>query len=176
MTDKGLRVQFELIDEGDIAEYRGEPFTGIGLETFANGEIRCELAFVDGLQNGPAREWSESGRLVGETWYVDGIQHGVAREWNEDGSLRQRTTFDRGVTIEDVHFDSGGQVVTRFRMDPSSAEAELLALMAPAQSGVAPDGSPSVAPEAGAPSSAPRVNAGIGQTPEGDGGDGKDGQ
>ena len=45
-----------------------------------------------------------------------------------------------------------------------------------AQSSVAPDGSPSVAPEAGAPSSAPRVNAGIGQTPEGDGGDGKDGQ
>ena len=46
----------------------------------------------------------------------------------------------------------------------------------PAQSSVAPDGSASVAPEAGAPSSAPRVNAGIGQTPEGDGGDGKDGQ
>ena len=45
-----------------------------------------------------------------------------------------------------------------------------------AQSSVAPDGSPSVAPEAGAPSSAPRVNAGIGQTPDGDGGDGKDGQ
>ncbi len=48
--------------------------------------------------------------------------------------------------------------------------------MTPAQSSVAPDGSPSVAPDAGAPSSAPRVNAGIGQTPEGDGGDGKDGQ
>ena len=47
--------------------------------------------------------------------------------------------------------------------------------MEPAQSSVAPDGAPSVAPEAGAPSSAPRVNAGIGQTPEGDGGNGKDG-
>ncbi len=45
-----------------------------------------------------------------------------------------------------------------------------------AQSSVAPDGSPSVAPEAGAPSSAPRVNAGIGPAPESDDGDDKNGQ
>ncbi len=45
----------------------------------------------------------------------------------------------------------------------------------PAQSGVAPDGSSSLAPP-GAPSSAPRVNAGIGPTPESDDGDDKNGQ
>jgi hypothetical protein len=45
----------------------------------------------------------------------------------------------------------------------------------PAQSDVAPDGSPSVAPP-GAPSSALRVNAGIGPAPESDEGDDKNGQ
>jgi hypothetical protein len=46
---------------------------------------------------------------------------------------------------------------------------------AAAESSVAPDGSLSLAP-AGAPSSAPRVNAGIGPTPESDDGDDKNGQ
>lgn len=45
----------------------------------------------------------------------------------------------------------------------------------PAQSSVAPDGSPSLAPP-GAPSSAPRVNADIGPAPESDDGDDKKGQ
>ncbi len=44
-----------------------------------------------------------------------------------------------------------------------------------AQSDVAPDGSSSLAPP-GAPSSAPRVNAGIGPAPESDDGDDKNGQ
>ncbi len=76
-------------------------------------------------------------------------------------------------TLVDAMFSQKGALQTIIVGEPSDLS---WGLDWPAQSSVAPDGSPSVAPEAGAPSSAPRVNAGIGQTPEGDGGDGKDGQ
>jgi hypothetical protein len=55
-------------DENLIYTYRGERFTGVGYEDVPGRGLE-EISYVDGLQEGPARDWYPSGQLRGETMF-----------------------------------------------------------------------------------------------------------
>jgi antitoxin component YwqK of YwqJK toxin-antitoxin module len=53
-------------DENLVCTYEGERFTGVGYKDVP-GYAVSEISHVDGLQEGPAREWYPSGQLKAET-------------------------------------------------------------------------------------------------------------
>ena len=118
-------------------------------------------------------------RLALAQWQLaETDQHDWQAKWDAVSAsiMRQRLDENNQLSEADKSWFRQAALPSAPPILLSSVVAQDAAHRVSAQSSVAPGGSPSVAPEAGAPTSAPRVTAGMGQTPEGDGGDGKDGQ
>lgn len=105
--------------------YRGELFTGVCYEQMADGRY-SELAYVDGVQHGWAREWSASGLLQSETEYRRGMPHGDERSYDEEGFLVRAATFEHGVTVRSETYDRSGAVVEAFEIGPDDPYFDLL--------------------------------------------------
>ncbi|GGK05300.1 hypothetical protein GCM10010123_38960 [Pilimelia anulata] len=104
MTESGNsmpRVSDEHLDFDDdqVFYFEGRRFTGI---SFSDEPVRSEISYVNGLQNGPARDWYSSGGLMSETNYRDDVKHGEEREYFEDGLLKARRLYENGVLVSEV--------------------------------------------------------------------------
>lgn len=76
-----------------VMHYRGEPFTGVSYGVMEDG-TRSELTYVNGLQEGPARDWDASGRLrVEESWRAN-VRHGPSRTYDESGAVISEEWWD----------------------------------------------------------------------------------
>ena len=53
-----------------------------------NGNKHFESTYVDGLQEGPAKEWEEDGALYKEMVYHKGKMHGAWMEWYGNGKKK----------------------------------------------------------------------------------------
>jgi antitoxin component YwqK of YwqJK toxin-antitoxin module len=115
-----LRVPDELLDYNEelFYTYNGESFTGIGY-TDVSGYGRSEISYVDGAQDGPARDWYPSGQLKYEANYRVNTRHGSTREFREDGSLASEVTYDHGVLVRSVAYDSEGKAVDHYEISES---------------------------------------------------------
>ena len=58
--------------------------------------MRC--TFKQGLQQGLAREWNDSGRLIFEAWYAEGAPDGTVKTWYPDGQLQSLTFLKRALS------------------------------------------------------------------------------
>jgi hypothetical protein len=98
---EGRRVPDSQIDfDADLVYYvSGERFTGVGYEDVP-GYGRSEVSYLDGIQEGPARDWYPSGQLRYEANYVDGLLDGYVRKYLEDGSLVLEEMYIKGVKAE----------------------------------------------------------------------------
>ncbi|XKK39098.1 hypothetical protein HFP72_32635 [Nocardiopsis sp. ARC36] len=76
------------------ALFLGKPFTGEAVEKSGDKVISL-TTFAGGVEDGPKKEWYESGQLrsEGEVRHPRGAV-GVWREWSESGQLTQRKEFD----------------------------------------------------------------------------------
>lgn len=121
-----LRVPDELLDYNEelFYTYNGESFTGIGYADVP-GHGLSEISYVDGAQDGPARDWYPSGQLKYEANYKKNTRHGNTREFREDGSLFSETVYDHGVLVQSVTYDSQGKVVDHYEVsegDPNFSQ------------------------------------------------------
>ncbi len=105
-----------------------EPFTGIFLEKWSNGNNKREFHFKNGVQDGKTnrwyengqkssegnrkkgkphgrqRSWNEMGRKEGEFNYKNGIKHGRHVTWLTDGNIMGESVYENGIEISSSNF------------------------------------------------------------------------
>ena len=89
------RVPSDALDESDdtLTLLDGERFTGIAEDRFADGGIRFETEYRNGILDGTSRTYWPSGDVRQETWYDYGIRL-RQRSWHESGTAREDAVFD----------------------------------------------------------------------------------
>lgn len=103
----------------------GLPFTGIAYEDSV--ELgRSEVAYRNGVQEGPARDWYPDGTLKGESHYVEGTLHGPSREYDVSGRLGSESHFEYGIRVTLRRYVADGKVAESEQLDPHGDEARLL--------------------------------------------------
>ncbi|WP_075926938.1 toxin-antitoxin system YwqK family antitoxin [Nocardiopsis sp. CNR-923] len=76
-----------------ITLLNGEPFTGEGVETDADGNILTLSNYVDGHEDGAQREWYSDGTRRSEGIVENGHPVGEWKQWHTNGQLAQIKTF-----------------------------------------------------------------------------------
>lgn len=112
-------------DENLVYTYQGERFTGVGYDEVP-GYGLSEISYVDGLQEGPTRDWYPSGQLKSEWMYRANARHGHSREYREDGTLVSEAIYEYGVRVRSRTFAEDGSVVDRFDLSEESPTFKLL--------------------------------------------------
>ncbi len=104
------RVPMEgiLEDEELVAWLDGELFTGVAFEKNGPCGIASEVTYVDGLQEGLARDRYPSGQMKASTWYRGGVQHGEEKEWYSDGSRKLEAAYEFGILLEKKTWSDDG--------------------------------------------------------------------
>lgn len=99
--------------------YRGQPFTGLAIKTYA-GKRLSETRFENGLKQGLARRWYPETELIYyEYSYDHNSLHGINRVWYENGQLKSESEEAHGITLRRTTWDQTGDVVESFELDPS---------------------------------------------------------
>ncbi len=65
------------------------PFTGLNEDFHPNGRLWFRITIKDGLPDGKAEFWYESGVKKSELHYAKGVIVGLQRKWSEDGELME---------------------------------------------------------------------------------------
>lgn len=113
MSDRGRRIDTRLDDvEWDDAMtllHKGEPVTGEVVETTVDGFVVSSDHYVDGVLEGPTREWWAGGPPRAEGTARSGRLVGTYREWRDDGTLALEQEFDEyGLVVSSRRFDEHG--------------------------------------------------------------------
>ena len=103
-----VRVGENIIKEGEIGvgqwEYlrksNEEPFNGLVVSYYKNGNLRDRGLIRNGLDNGVYEYFYEDGTLNFTVNYVDGKQHGVAEFLHEDGSISDKECYQNGEIVD----------------------------------------------------------------------------
>lgn len=112
--------------EGDQMTLDGKPFTGVSFHTYPGGQLREELSFVDGLLQGPCREWHENGQLSRE-WTSEPRGTPERRtSWHPNGALASVTLHDFGIELECSEWDEHGVLQLHRVLDPDSTKYDVL--------------------------------------------------
>lgn len=98
--------------DGDLAgrvTYRGELFTGQTVEYSPGGTRIALTSYIDGVEDGPSKEWYPDGRPLSEGMVKTGRAIGEWREWYPSGRLKQLDVFDdAGNHLSRTAWDEGG--------------------------------------------------------------------
>ena len=116
-----MRVNFEeleprLVEEFLLDTYEGKPFTGIAYETWANGGLRSEAEFVDGLKSGLSKDWFQNGQIKSEMNLRQGDGHGLSQTWYENGQLKSQTICEYGIKLSEKVWDNAGLLTRNFQL------------------------------------------------------------
>ena len=73
----------------------------VGERTFFDtGDPQDERAFKEGRKHGFEYDWHSPGVLAFASHFVDGLEHGTARQWSQEGRLIGTYTMDHGTGID----------------------------------------------------------------------------
>lgn len=94
----------ELEWKDDVYFLRGQPFTGLALETHKDGKPKGEYPLVDGRFHGVVKEWWDNGTLSTETHFEKGRRHGLNRYWTRKGGLMKEQVYDQDHSVSEKHY------------------------------------------------------------------------
>lgn len=122
------RVDYDDLDytSGAIHIFEGAPFTGVGVETWEDGSVRCEIPFFEGKEHGLARDFHRNGQLAGETVYVNGKRHGLEREWPADGRLMAESEHESGILMKTTKWSEDGEAAVVYERPTDDPMHELV--------------------------------------------------
>lgn len=108
---KRIDLNIDETDSGDDLRlmYNGEPFTCEAVEAVGDQLLSQEF-YVDGINDGPTREWWGDGVLKSEGTTRRGRPTGLYRDWHSNGRLACERVFDeRGRLTEVRTWDENGR-------------------------------------------------------------------
>lgn len=76
----------------------GEPFTGIAVTCYPEGDYAEQIAYLNGKRNGFLKRWYPNGLLSQVTWYTDNKRDGKSLSWWGNG-LRKSVAEFRSDTL-----------------------------------------------------------------------------
>lgn len=121
-----MEVPYEELDyvvdsrsDGCVYLFQGKPFTGVAVEHFKTGAIRCTIQFRDGLENGNAKEYYRSGALLSSSTYTCGRVVGRVTEWFESGAIKKQEEFSKTSRLWSRVYDETGQIIEEAGSPPS---------------------------------------------------------
>ena len=74
----------------------GPPFTGIVFEQAAGGQRLTELQVREGIVQGLAKGWFDSGAREVEEHFENGVSNGIRKRWFENGKQKNEATIVNG--------------------------------------------------------------------------------
>ena len=100
--DKTVCVETDAQDRNGIIflPNQTEPFTGNNLCKYENGQIKLEVVYKNGKENGSWKQWYENGQVKSEVKFVDGIKEGIETIWNKNGTVRSKDQYINGKVIK----------------------------------------------------------------------------
>src|SRR5262245_51545815 len=119
-------------DELDISDdhltilYNGQPFTGVSYEKDVNGQIICEVSYVNGQMKGPTRSYFANGRLQAEEQFNIGSHHGLCQYWRENGQIEAEKTYEHGILTTSRTWDSNGNLTGEYQLTEADPMYEIL--------------------------------------------------
>ena len=96
--------QEKVIDSEQLQERNGiayevnatEPYTGVVVELFPDGQKEREIHIVNGKQHGLETVWYENGQKRMELNFVNGELNGLATKWYKNGQKRSEANAVNG--------------------------------------------------------------------------------
>ena len=85
-----------------------DPFTGIVVEYWPNGQKEQEWEYRDGKLHGTTTNWYENGQKWSETEFRDGKAHGQMIVWYKNGKKQREGAFRNGKPISGKCWDKNG--------------------------------------------------------------------
>jgi len=104
--------EFEL-DHNQLILWNGAIFTGVGVETLADGTLHAETEYVDGLKQGISTIWHDNGQLAERKTHWRGQPHGREQGWDRQGRLVYEELFELGYLVSAVFFNPEDGTETR---------------------------------------------------------------
>ncbi len=121
------RVNWDYLEYREYLVYaNGQPFTGIAEEYLGADYLYNETEFVDGLQHGILRVYSETKQPLHEKTIYKGVAHGVQREWYDSGKLASVAIYDRGYCLQRTKWDENGTEIERYQLSQSNNDYTML--------------------------------------------------
>lgn len=96
-------------DEYGFFKEKGQPFDGIAVSYYPNGQIESRRPCLNGMPHGECRWWHENGQLSEEWLSYRGMGHCWATKWYENGAVASRRYAEFGRPLEWTEFDKDGR-------------------------------------------------------------------
>jgi len=97
VTNEVVEVSDTAVRKNGLLLVRGEPFTGILIEHFAEGGLKSRTCFAGGRQDGLSESWHANGRTNEVRQYRNGRKEGDNKGWWPNGKPRFEFHFRDGV-------------------------------------------------------------------------------
>lgn len=99
-----MPVAYYFVDEEGkvVAQDKDESGLKKRLFYYPNGNLRSDVAFKNGTENGPAKYYYSGGSLKKTTGYKNGIQEGITTDYYQNGVIKTEVNFKEGE--EDGYF------------------------------------------------------------------------
>ena len=79
-----------------LCDLEGEPITGIVKSYYYNGNLREEVNFKNGKQEGLSKAYYKNGNLKAEGNFKDGKLEGLSKFYYDNGNLKEEVNFKDG--------------------------------------------------------------------------------
>lgn len=86
---------------GEIYKYQNQPFTGILIEYYENGNVLGEEEFKNGHREGVQRTYFQNNQKEEEFYIKYNRLDGIFRRWDISGKLLRETIWKDGSCIGD---------------------------------------------------------------------------
>ncbi len=73
-----------------------DPYSGTGIEEFADGRKKMQVPIKDGKINGSVKEWAVNGQKTFEATYEMGVQTGMETQWFANGQKSLEIPYTNG--------------------------------------------------------------------------------
>jgi antitoxin component YwqK of YwqJK toxin-antitoxin module len=109
--------------------HQGHLFTGTAVRRWPNGQLRVQMNFVDGIEDGWVRGWHENGVARSETFYRRGRVVGVRRGWYSNSQLKLEEEIEHGSCVWGKEWSETGDLVKDYVLPKDHPEYKMLQRM-----------------------------------------------
>jgi|TARA_B110000240_G_scaffold174638_1_gene201240 antitoxin component YwqK of YwqJK toxin-antitoxin module len=95
----------------DEINYSNGEEDGLKRIYYENGQLQFEVRFKNGKEDGPIKSYHQNGKIWFEGKYVNGEEDGISKEYNKNGGLIREFKNENGVFIYEKCWDEDGNEI-----------------------------------------------------------------